>query len=117
MRSSAPSNCLEVVPPLIARGVDLEMFEPTQEAIDRRTRVGFVVLHQGLLTERRNASTGQRPSRDADDPRRVRELFAHVAMKQRGVELPIGEIAGAAEHDDVERIDLGEFRRHFNLTS
>ena len=38
-----------------------------------------------------------------------------IAMEQRGIELAVGEVAGAAEHDEIERIDLGEFRRHFNL--
>ena len=100
-----------------AGGVDLEMIEPRHEAIDRRVRVGFVVLRQGLVDRAAKRVYRQRPSRDADDTRRVRELFVHVAMKQRGVEFPIGEVAGAAEHDDIERIDLGEFRRHFSLTS
>ena len=31
---------------------------------------------------------------------------------QRGIELAIGEVAGAAEHDEIERIDLDDLRGH-----
>ena len=51
-------------------------------------------------------------ARDADDSGRLGELLAAVAVQQRGIELAIGEIACAAEHDEVERIDLDEFGRH-----
>ena len=54
----------------------------------------------------------ERAARDADDARGLGELIAHFAVKQRGIEFAIGEIAGAAEDDEIERIDLDDSRRH-----
>ena len=46
------------------------------------------------------------PARDADDPRRLGELVAALAVEQRRIELAVGQVARAAEDDEVERLNL-----------
>ena len=51
----------------------------------------------------------QRTARSADDAGRIGELIAHLAVKERGKQFAIGEVAGAAEDDEIEGFDLDEF--------
>ena len=44
--------------------------------------------------------------RRRDDPGRVGKLIAAFAMKERGIELTEGQIAGPAEDDEIEWLDL-----------
>ena len=48
---------------------------------------------------------GHRPARDPDDPRDRRDLAVAVAMEEGRQELAVGEIAGAAEDDEIEGLD------------
>src|SRR5260370_15973771 len=51
-------------------------------------------------------------ARDANDSRGLGELFACLAMKQRGIELAIGQVSRAAEDDEIERFNLHDACGH-----
>jgi hypothetical protein len=51
-------------------------------------------------------------SREADDPAFGRDLVVAVAVVEAGQELAHGEVAGAAEDDEVERVDRDETCAH-----
>jgi hypothetical protein len=54
-------------------------------------------------------------TRDADDPRRIGDLAVEIAQVERRKQLAIGEIAGPAEDDQVERIDGDDPAGHVRL--
>ena len=114
MRSSAPSNALRLVPSPVARGVDGDVVDAVEESLDRgagssSTPPNFV---NASLTDARNASR----SRWRRDTPMIRVGSVNWSLlsrwKSAGIQFAIGEVAGAAENDEVERLDLDESCGH-----
>ena len=85
-----------------------------EEAVDG-ARGEIVGAHEAVqLVLDRGAEGGvvQILARQADDAGRVGDLPVEVAHEQRGEQLSVGEIAGAAEDDEIEGIDGDDPARH-----
>ena len=98
---------LEVVPARFGLGVDRDEMEALEEGLDD---TAFEVARRDVLAERvpRRRTVfvvAHAPARHADDPPDRRQLAVAVALIERRQELAVGEIARAAEYDEVERLD------------
>src|SRR6185437_6249886 len=80
---------LEVRPAAIAHRIDRDIVEPGQKSLRRRPRsvVDNAEFHQRLLDRGAERLAVEAPARRADDPGRLGELTAALAVKQRRVEL------------------------------
>ena len=104
---------LEPFPALFAGGVERAIVDARQERVHRLVAVlGVAELDQRLAHGLLEILAREFAPRDADDAGGVGELAALVAVEQRREQLAIGEIAGAAEHDEVEGIDLDDLGSH-----
>ena len=109
-----PEQGLEIAPAGVARRVGGDIVEAGEEALERRP--GVVVdggeFHQRVLHARAELAAIEMPARHADDPGRLGELVAALAVEQRGIELAVGQVAGAAEDDEIERFNLDDACGH-----
>ena len=107
-----PQQGLEVRPAGVAGSVRGDIVDAGEKTFERRSRV--VVdggeFHQRFFHGGAKLAAIEMPARDADDPGRVGELFAALAVKQRRIEFAVGQVAGAAEDDEIERINLDNAR-------
>ncbi len=110
-----PERIPKIGPAGVVHGVGSDVVEAGEEPIERLARavVDRLEFHQRVLHAGAEDVAVEAPARHADDPGRVGELSAPLAMEQRRIELAIGEIARPAEHDQIERINLDDARSHF----
>ena len=103
-----PQQGVEIAPAGVARRVGGNIIETRQKALERRA--GVVVdrgeLHQGVLHSRAELAAIDLSPRHADDPGRFGELVAALAVEQGRIKLAEGQIPGAAEDDQIERLNL-----------
>ena len=66
------------------------------------------LFHERVLDACAERVAVERPARHADDAGRIGELAARLPVEERGIELAVGEVAGTAEDEEVERIDLDD---------
>ncbi len=110
-----PERIPEIRPPVVVHGVGGDVVEAGEEPLERLARfvVGRFELDQRVLHAGAEGVAVEMPARHADDPGRLAELPAPLAMEQRRIELAIGEIARPAEHDEIEGINLDDAQSHF----
>ena len=99
---------LQIRPSAFARGVNRDKVEPGQKALHRRAVVTIngTELDQRVLDRSAKGVAIDPATRRSDDPSRLGELVAALAMKERRVELTMSQITGAAKDDEIEWLDL-----------
>ena len=105
---------LEIRPPAVMHGVDRDIVETGEKSLCRRVRlvVHGVEFYQRVFDRGAKRVALEVTARSPDDPRRFGELIAALAVKKRGVELSISQIARAAKNDEIERLNLDDARGH-----
>ena len=73
---------------------------------------GLDVVGDRLASEGLEFGVRQFRARRPDDPRRLAELMVALAIIERGQQLALGEVPGAAEDNEVERVDGDDLARH-----
>src|SRR5665213_1701278 len=101
------------IPASLGLGIDRQIVQPLQECVDRAVEVVLVdVIDERLARRCPVVVVAHRPPRYAYEPRRRRKLAIAVAMVKGRQQFAIGEVAGAAEDDKVERIDGDDAAGH-----
>ncbi len=108
---------LELAPALLAGRVERLVADARQEFLDRLAAVGLAEFPQGVAHAVLKLGARHLAARDADDARRVGELVDLLAVIERRKQLAVGEVAGAAENDEVEGIDLDDLGSHVHLVA
>ena len=80
-------------------------------------RIPYRVPGPAELPDRLDAvlTVVHRAARHPDDARRLGKLFASLSMEQRRIELAISQVARAAEHHEIERINFDIACGHWRL--
>ena len=105
---------LELGEAVAALGVGRDVAHPAEEF----RQLGLVdilrlhVLEDRLLGKGAELFVAQLAARRADDPGRLGKLVVALAVIERRQELALRKVAGAAENDEVERIDRDDLACH-----
>src|SRR5208283_1353001 len=105
---------LQIRPSAVVHGVDRDIVETGQKSLRRRARlvVNSVEFYQRVFDRGAERVAFEVTARSPDYSGRVGELIAAFAVKERRIELTIGQIAGAAKNDEIERLNLDDARGH-----
>ncbi len=114
-----PQEGQKLRPAVMAHDVDGNVVDPGEEAVHRRVGVvvGGAEFDERVLHRRAKRVAVVVAARDTDDTGRFGELLAFLPMHERRVELAVGEVACAAEDDEIERFDFHDACCHWRLFS
>ena len=113
-RVLAACQHLGEVRPVLARGdVEGHIGDPLGEVREHLGIEGVAdMLPAGGLDLREVVRSREMAARDADDPAAFRHLLVALAPVQRRHELAVAEVAGGAEHDEIEDGDGDDLSCH-----